>query len=103
MSNYSDAWQNGITLTKEVPVPEATVPSESELHALTGLPEFQRLDPETALQACDGHASGGVTALVAMKLPSGFYVLLCGHCARKAGYEHTATTPPENRSIGSDH
>lgn len=68
-----------------------------------GEPKFERLDAQAALQACDGHASQGVNAIVVMILPSGGSVLLCGNCARRAGFEHTATAPKENRQQGSAH
>lgn len=79
--------------------------TETQIQAYTAsvLPVFTRLDPEAALSACDGHANGGVTAIVSVLLPGGGLLELCGNCARKMGYEHTATAPRENRSQGTDH
>jgi len=82
---------------QEQPVPDSVA-------ALTdGFPKWERLDTEAALQSCDGHASGAVTAVVSMILASGRTVWLCGNCARKAGYEHTRSAPEENRQKGSSH
>jgi hypothetical protein len=45
-----------------------------------------------------------VFAVVQVVLPSGLDLLMCGNCARKNfGYEHTATTPEQNRQQGSAH
>lgn len=62
-------------------------------------PAIVRLDPVAALQSCDGHAHGGINAIVQVCLllegkgkPD--TLLLCGNCARKAfGFEHTRDTP----------
>lgn len=70
---------------------------------VTGQPVFTPLDPEAALQPCDGHANKGVSAVVSVLLPSGGIVVLCGHHARVLGYEHTAFAKQENRQQGSDH
>jgi hypothetical protein len=70
---------------------------------LTAGPVFTPLDPEAALRTCDGHASGGVQAVVSVLLPTGGILELCGHHARVLGYEHTAFAKPENRQKGSDH
>jgi len=77
----------------------AAVPDDAS--ELASVPyEFAKLSPEAALQPCDGHASGGITAVVAVRLPSGRTVVLCGNCARKAGYEHAVQ---EDRQKGSVH
>lgn len=70
---------------------------------VTGQPVFTPLDPEAALQPCDGHANGAVNAVVSVLLPKGGIIELCGNCARKAfGYEHT-NIRPESRSKGDSH
>lgn len=69
---------------------------------VTGQPVFTPLDPEAALQPCDGHASKAVNAVVSVLLPSGGIIELCGNCSRKMGYEHT-NIRPESRSKGDDH
>jgi len=71
----------------------------AELH--NGYPKWDKLSTDAPSQPCDGHASGAVTAMVSMLLASGRSVWLCGNCARKAGYEHTA--PEENKQKGSGH
>lgn len=81
--------------------PEAVPDSVADL--TDGFPKWERLTTEEALGACDGHAAQSVNAIVRMILASGRQVALCGNCARKAGYEHTKTTPAENRQRGSDH
>lgn len=73
------------------------------LEELTGMPVFERLGAEAALQPCDGHAHGGITAIVSMCLPAGGVIVLCGNCARKAGWDHVLTTPQDNRQKGSAH
>lgn len=88
-------------MTDATLVPEEVPDTAAELHA--GFPKWERLSTEGALQPCDGHASKAVTALVTMLLASGRCVLLCGHCARKAGWEHTRTAQRENRQKGSAH
>lgn len=87
----------------EVTVAPAEVPDN--VSALTaGIPSFERLSSEDALQACDAHANKSVSAVVFVLLPSGGDLLLCGNCARRHfGYEHTATAPPEDRAKGSEH
>jgi hypothetical protein len=65
-------------------------------------PVFERL-PVDPFVACDGHASQAIQALVTMLTPEGHEVFLCGHHARKCGFEHTADAPQENRQQGSDH
>lgn len=72
-----------MTETTLTPVP---VPDDARDLLTT---RFRRLDPEAALQPCDGHASRAVNAVAEMIVPSGRSVLLCGNCARKAGWEHT--------------
>lgn len=76
---------------------------ENVAELTAGFPKWERLNSEASLQSCDGHASGAVNALVVMILASGSTVLLCGHCARRNGYEHTRTAPEENRQKGSAH
>jgi hypothetical protein len=66
------------------------------------LPVFERL-PVDPFVACDGHASQAIQALVTMLTPEGHEIYLCGHHARKQGYEHTAHDTGENRQQGSDH
>lgn len=51
--------------------------------------QFVDLDPNDPFPACDGHASGMVRAVTGVLLPNGGYLQLCGHHARKLGYEHT--------------
>jgi hypothetical protein len=65
-------------------------------------PVFERI-PVDPFVACDGHASQAIQALVTMLTPSGAIVYLCGHHARKSGFEHTADAPVDNRQQGSDH
>lgn len=86
----------------EATVAPAQVPDNAA--ELTQTPRvFARLSPDAALQACDGHASGAITAIVVLSLPSGRTVVLCGNCARKAGYEHTQDAPKEDKLKGSEH
>lgn len=87
----------------EVTVTPNLVPDNAaELTA--GYPKFERLNPEAALQACDGHSSQGVNAIVFVLLASGGELVLCGNCARQHfGWEHTAAAPKENKQKGSDH
>lgn len=49
-------------------------------------PVFEALPATT--ETCDGHADGAVKAVVRMTTAGGGTVMLCGNCARKAGYEH---------------
>lgn len=63
---------------------------------------FERI-PVDPFVACDGHESQAIQALVTMLTPSGAIVYLCGNHARKAGFEHTATAPVDNRQQGSEH
>jgi len=86
----------------ETTLAPAEVP-DNAAELLTAGPVFTKLSPEAALQPCDGHASGAVMAIVCLRLPSGRTVILCGNCARKAGYEHTRETFHENKQKGSDH
>ena len=103
MSRLAPGWQTEGSTPLEDAVPDtlAVVPDDAaELTA--SVPTFERLNPEAALQACDGHASKGVNAVVFVLLPSGNDLLLCGNCARRHfGYEHTSTAPAENRQKGS--
>ena len=87
----------------EVTVASAEVPDNAAELTL-GYPKFERLNPEAALQACDGHASQAVNAIVFVLLASGGELLLCGNCARTHfGWEHTKDAPREDRAKGSDH
>jgi hypothetical protein len=104
MFMLGQSWHTEGTTTLEETMPEALSDAKIvSLEELTGIPSFERLNAESALQPCDGHASAGVNAIVSMLLPNGGIVVLCGSCARKAGYEHTATAPREDRAKGSDH
>jgi hypothetical protein len=61
---------------------------------------FERL-PVDPFIACDGHANQGIQAIVTMLTANGSILYLCGHHARKCGFEHTKDAPAENRSQGS--
>jgi hypothetical protein len=87
--------------TTYTPQHAATAPAEAvDIDAELNVLKFTRLDSETALQPCDGHASAGVTAVV-RAVKGAFEILLCGHCARRWGYEHTQHAPEENRQKGA--
>lgn len=92
-------------MTETTMAPEVPAQVPDDISALSaGEPSFERLNPEAALQACDGHASKGVNAVVFVLLPNGGELLLCGNCARRHfGYEHTAHAPEDNRQKGSAH
>lgn len=83
-----------------------TLVSEPEEAAMTtpAIAEktFERL-PSDPFLPCDGHAEPNIQAVVLITLPGGGIVYLCGHCARKAGWEHTDSAPAENRQQGSSH
>jgi hypothetical protein len=102
MANWLQDLQEETAMSTEAVLTQPDVPDNAS--ALTdGYPKWARLNPEEALQPCDGHAGASVSALVLMILASGNTVVLCGNCARRAGYEHTRTSPEENRQKGSDH
>lgn len=102
MAHWLQDLQEGLKTVTEATLTQPEIP-DSAAELTDGFPKWERLGTEAALQPCDGHASGGVSAVVSMLLASGRSVWLCGNCARKAGYEHTRTAPEENRSKGSDH
>lgn len=63
---------------------------------------FERLEVDPFIP-CDGHASHAIQALVTMLTPAGSLVYLCGHHARREGWEHTADANrvEENKLQGS--
>jgi hypothetical protein len=78
------------------------IASEKTAVEVPARPVFERL-PVDPFVPCDGHASQAIQALVTMLTPEGHEIYLCGNCARKSGYEHTAHVTDENRQQGSDH
>lgn len=92
-------------MTETTMAPEVPAQIPDDISALSAdWPKIRPLDPEAALQACDGHANQAVNAIASVEFASGNDLLMCGHCARKNfGWEHTKYTPEDNRQKGSAH
>lgn len=81
------------------------IASEKTAVEVPARPVFERL-PVDPFVPCDGHASQAIQALVTMLTPDGYELYLCGHHARKSGWDHVSrqnSIALENRQEGSDH